>query len=70
MLESAPLLSPPSNMLSSNTTISSKGIPITRAARAHYHSLVSMAGVLDFLQDECGMDFGERDPLDPWLPRT
>jgi len=70
MLESAPLLSPPPNMLIPDTTIPSKGIPITRAARAHYHSLVSMAGVLDFLRDECGMELKERNCVDPWSPRT
>lgn len=70
MLESAPLFAPP-NVFSPDATVPPKSIPITRAARPHYHSLVSMAGVLDFFQDECDIDLFETNGavVDPWSPR-
>lgn len=56
-------------MRNNEASISSKGIPMTRAARAHFHSLVSMAGVLDFLEEACGIDCGDGLGVDPWEPR-
>ena len=84
MLESAPLLRPPpilklqSPLPTSPSPAPSKlytaGVPITRAARAHFHTLASMAGVLDFLEEECGVEpwggGGGDGVVDPWRKRS
>ncbi|KAF8315893.1 FMN-linked oxidoreductase [Clavulina sp. PMI_390] len=66
MLETAPLLRDGNP----HTSLTQQKAPLSRAARAHYHSLTSIANVVDFLEEETGIVIDSPTALDPWAPRV